>query len=87
MDGREGKGGIKLLVAMICMIGIGSVYLLVFILYENIKTIQLLKKHQDEWDKIKSGLNESEVFDAHLEYCKYLMMNRHPIVGACFSRM
>lgn len=76
-----------MLVAMTCMIGIGSVYLLVYILYENIKTIQLLKKHQDEWDKIKLGLNESEVFDAYIEYCKHIMLNRHPIAGACLPRM
>lgn len=76
-----------MLVAMTCMIGIGLVYLLVFILYEQIKTIQLLKKHKYEWDRIKSCLNESDIFDAYLEYCKHLMMNRHPIVGAFFPRM
>lgn len=76
-----------MLVAMTFMIGIGLVYLLGFVMYENIKTIQLLKKHQDEWDRIKSWLNESDIFDAHIEYCKHLMMNRHPICGACFPRM
>lgn len=76
-----------MLVVMVCMIGIGSVYLLAFILYEHIKTIRLLKDHKNEWDKIKSGLNESEVFDAYVEYCEHLMLNRHHIVGACFPRM
>lgn len=72
---------------IIFMIAICSIILLIFNSYFYIKTSDLIAKHQSEWDKIKSTLYEHEVFDAYMEYCKYLMMTQHPIVGACFPRM
>lgn len=71
----------------IFMIAICGIILAIHNLYFYIKTSQLIAKHQSEWDKIKSTLDEHEIFDAHMEYCKHLIMTRHPIVGACFPRM
>lgn len=73
--------------SIIFMIAICSIILLIFNSYFYVKTSKLIAKHQAEWDKIKSTLDEHEVFDVYMEYCKHLMMTQHPIVGACFPRM
>ena len=53
------------------------------------QTEKLLMKHQKEWDKIRSkleqkGATDFEIDEAYLQYIQHLINNRDSCYGACF---
>lgn len=65
------------------LVGAGIVFLVAYSIVYQLATARLLRKHQCEWNDIKSRSTEIEVDDAYMEYIEYLMNNRHPWLGCC----
>lgn len=79
------------LLRVILIIVIAVTPFTIYMAYEHIGTHKLLKKHQDEWDTIKSELKRNgatpcELSEAYKDYIADLWVQRHPIFGACFPR-
>ena len=66
------------------LVGTVVVLLVAYLLVYRIATARLLRKHQREWNAIKSRVSENEVDYAYMEYIEYLRHSRHPWLGCCF---
>lgn len=71
---------------ILIIFGVGLFVLLAWLLWYRYKTIKLIRRHQEEWDRIKENTLKDLQFDAWCKYTDTLYSLRDPIIGACFPR-
>ena len=59
-----------------------------YLTVQHIRLINLIEKHQKEWNEIKKGVIErgGDVEDAYFVYIDRLWKTRDPYIGAGFPR-